>query len=243
MPDQAKAPKGRLFPKEYWSRPPPADRKTGDPSVDQIYHAVGAALSSWESTEESFALLFAVLSQGRELDVHNSLRRAFGSIENTAGRIRAVQAVAPVYFGQYWELAEVRRPLTVLLEEVQHASYRRNDIAHGKALNVITHDRSPDGSLTERRLGALLVAPEYMTGRTNLDVQAFGEDDAFALTRSHYRFTSSDILSFARKFSELQFQITYYIQTVAKDEKTRLPKVIVEMSQADPEALDRKMRP
>ena len=233
-----------LFPSNFWDRPKVKARLIGDVSEAPLYLAVGAALTTWEITEEIFAHLFSIFSQagGPVTDMSSMLAvtRVFGAIENTNGRLAAFEAVAEVYFGEYWHFPEVKKPVQRLINEIKFASWRRNDIAHGKVIRLQVHGEEGENSV--RHLGCLLVAPTYMTGRTSLFAD-FSEEDKFAFTKSLYRFNSNDILSYKNKFEALRLKMIDYIQTIYKDPQTRIPKIVLDLQLNVPKAFSRKIPP
>ena len=74
----------------------------GDNAVDPIYHAVGFALSQWETAEVMLVDLFLTMCECENSNSYNPVRRAFGSFESSGGRRKALEEAAEVYFGQYW---------------------------------------------------------------------------------------------------------------------------------------------
>ena len=235
-----KIPKDRLFPKGFWDRPKLADRKTGDPTSDQIHLAVGQALSAWETAEESFASLFQVLCQVNDYERFVTIGRVFGAIPTTYGRVSAALAAAEVYFGRYWRIPEVQGEFRGLAKEIQLGGDLRNEIAHGKVLRLNVHDLDEKGARRSRDTGALLVAPAYITGRTSLDPPPI-EDDPIGLFKSNYRFNAADISRFASKFLQLGHAITDYLSRVVKDPETKMPRYLMLMWRADPEGFARKI--
>jgi hypothetical protein len=130
-----------VFPDGYWARPVIDPQVMGDASPTPIFCAVGAALSAWEGVEEALATLLLTLSQCREAAAANAVRRIFGAIESSSGRLAAIGAAAEMYFGQFWERDEIKWRFEALIEHaVKPASYRRNDIAHGRMTSATIQD-------------------------------------------------------------------------------------------------------
>jgi len=190
--------------------------------------------------EESFAFFYSILCGGNQGDdAHRSTLRTFGAIENTLGRVNAVRAIAGICFPPYWHIPEVKIPLIVLLDDVKWGAHRRNDIAHGKVVRIRQYVKG--GVDVNLDSGCLLVAPSYMTGRTD-PFPSEDEDDIFGITKSHYRFNTMDILSYAKKFLALNNCLVNYTYTTVKVKETNIPRLIAEMQSADPEGFVRKMR-
>jgi hypothetical protein len=123
-----------------------------------------------------------------------------------------VMAAAEVYFGNYWDSKRVRQSLTDIINAVQWASKRRDDIAHGTIIGRIVIDGES--------YGGFLVPPEYNTGRTF----AFMGDDADPLRfiRAKYRYTASNIMEWQSKFGLLREAIWDYTIKI-KRQDGRLP--------------------
>jgi hypothetical protein len=160
MPNGTKsAPKfPSLFPKDFWNHPEKfAD--VGDPDIDQIHLEVGRALSAWERADNTIAHIFLILSECETANSYNAVRRAFGSIESSSGRRRALEASAEIYFGHFWaEKYKVKRRISELMTAFEAGSRRRDEIAHGCATFIVSNDKP---------LGAFLFPPRYNTQRTH----------------------------------------------------------------------------
>jgi hypothetical protein len=138
--------------------------------------------------------------------------RAYGSIFGNSGRRTAVRAAAEAYFGAYWEEKAVKKSLNDIVNAVEWASARRDDVAHGVVLGGITIDGV--------KYGSFHVPPEYNTSRTHLNMQPASQ----SFLRERYRYTSEDIMTFAAKFSELRNAIWDFTMKVLKSDG-RIPLV------------------
>jgi hypothetical protein len=198
-----------IFTSEYWERPTP--RSKGAQDADAIYRAVGWALSNWEKADQELAGLFSVLTNCTDEPISaTTIRRAYGAIESNSGRRKAVEAVAEVFFGNYWDEPLIRQSVTDIITAVQRASRLRDDIAHGIVWEDIV--------IGEQDYGAFHMPPQYNTGRTH----AFRQDDGdLGLLRAKYRYTDEDILTFGKKFVELRDTLrTYLISIIPKQDGT-----------------------
>jgi hypothetical protein len=168
------------------------------------------------------------------------MSRVFSSIETTGGRLRAVRNVAEIYFAHFWRLDETRGPFDALMHEVQLASHRRNDIATGKARHITSSGTGPPDDRIPEDFGAMLVAPDYMTGISSLenDVPDVPHDIAAQL----YRFSADDILRFAEKFNMVRTKALEYIVTIARDGDTGVPRFIMELMKGDAAGFAARMR-
>ncbi|WP_158756230.1 hypothetical protein [Dyella sp. S184] len=149
------------------------------------------------------AMLFQVMSRAETANAHNAVRRAFGSIESSAGRRRALEAAAEIYFAQEWENPVVRKPFKSLMLAFEEGSKRRDEIAHGMAYGV-TFNSTP--------MGCFLFPAEYNTQRTTPWMG--NADDPFAFSRAKYRYTSTMIHGLASKFGELWHKVIEYTPTI-----------------------------
>jgi hypothetical protein len=103
----------------------------GDANVEDIYRAVGGALTSWEFVEESVAEIFAVLTGSvAELDKAPALR-AYVAVLSFRARREMVEAAAKAFFHNYPN-DTLSKELETLLNVAGGWSGRRNDIAHGR---------------------------------------------------------------------------------------------------------------
>jgi hypothetical protein len=213
MGTDASTPKTPIFGSEYWERPVPS--KKGDQNPDDIYRAVGWALSQWEKTDQELAGLFSVMSDVEDWFVVEGVRRAYGAIESNSGRRKAVEAVAEVFFGNYWDEKLVRQSLMDIIQAVQRASRIRDDIAHGIVRTDLIIDNEDYGSFH--------MPPRYNTGRSYAFKQK--EDGPLAFLRAKYRYTANDIVLFGRKFTELGDTIHAYLISVIRKQDGTIPLI------------------
>ena len=252
MPDEARVslPKGDLFPKGWWGRPRLGDRKQGETSRESMYATVGHALSNWVEVEDKFAqlLLYMCIDQNT-LFVSQYIDRIFGSIENMGGRIKAFEAAAAIYFFPYWEISVVKKTMKLLLSEIEKASHRRNDIAHGRVVSVksdaIEFDENglkyPETDEYDAS-GFMLVAPEHMTWRNTHYYEGLIHDDPLARFRSEYRLNAKDILLFGYKFSLLKNEINRFHFLIQRTSSTDEPRLIKLLKTEYPQAFRRPVR-
>jgi hypothetical protein len=109
--------------------------KKGAATREELYLAVGAALSAWELVEEGLAEIFA-LFVGASVSGHDPAIRAFGSVLTFKGRQEMVCAAKESFFLK----AAVHEPLVKqfgeLNEEAGGFAGRRNEIAHGRVQSL-----------------------------------------------------------------------------------------------------------
>lgn len=193
----------RWFPKGYFARSKPA--AIGDSDADATFRAVGLALTNWELAETDLATLFSMLSGATDVGAFNAIRRAFGAIESSAGRRKAIEAAAEIYFSHDWKDSAVSGPFNGLMAAFRDASARRDEIAHG-----IVHALS----VNNEQLGCFLYPAEYNTQRTHAWMA--GDGDPFDFKRAAYRYTAGDIVEYARKFGELGGRVLSYTVSIRK---------------------------
>lgn len=206
MATRSKPEKNPLFTVQYWDRQTASEK--GDPNGDMIAQAVGYALSESELADQALSELFVTMTECTTSVTYNVVRRAYGSIESNSGRRNAIMAAAEVYFGAYWDNKFVRQFLVDIINAVQWASRRRDDIAHGIIWAGIKIDNVDYGSF--------LMPPEYNTGRTF----AFMADtpDPLRLMRAKYRYTANNIQEWRSKFAGLREAIWSYTLTIKREE-------------------------
>jgi hypothetical protein len=197
-----KEPKKPIFTKEFWDRPAPP-REQGDSDGPQICMSVGHALTNWETADQALAGLILVFAEATTGTTYNVIRRVYGSIESNSGRRAAVEAAAEVYFGSDYALA--RPSLMDVINAVQWASKRRDDIAHGVVQGV---------KIDNRDYGHFLFPPEYNTGRTHLYSEPSA--DPLQLIPSKYRFVDTEVSMFSQKFADLRNAIIAFQISVVK---------------------------
>lgn len=67
----------------------------GDADMNELYAAVGRALSQWERYEGHLALLFSAFVTGMETDI---ARRAYCAVRTFEGRTDMLRAAAEAFF-------------------------------------------------------------------------------------------------------------------------------------------------
>jgi hypothetical protein len=99
----------------------------GHPILDDVYSAVGRALSDWERYEGSLSLLFATLTS-----TSSSLpaRRAYNSVRTFEARIEMLRAASLAYFERHPDKDREDLMGTVISEGKCYCP-RRHEIAHG----------------------------------------------------------------------------------------------------------------
>lgn len=203
--------------KKFWGRP--GSKSAGDANPDDIYLAVGKALSEWESVEEALTFLFMVFTECDQANTFRAVQRAFGSIEFNSGRRRALNAAAEIYFEPYWDYA--RKDLNALIiSEVDAAARRRDDIAHGRVISF---------AVDKIYRGSLLVPPAYNTGRTYATIPK-DEMDPVGIFKARYRWVAVDVTRIAEKFNQLRQRIQIYTKKIAKQDG-QMPREFIEQAQ------------
>lgn len=172
-------------PVAIWDRPPA--REKGDEDADEIYRAMGSALSTWEMVEDVFATLFQELVDSESI----AAKRAYGAVVASGGRRDLLKAAAEVYFHIHKIDDDFRATFKNLIEHFNLAGVRRNEIAHGHVITLFH---------MEEEIGSFLVPPSYNSRKTEAFVTP-RRGDKFSILMGDYRYTSEDINTFSTKLT------------------------------------------
>jgi len=104
----------------------------GEKSENDIFVAVGKALSHWELVEHAVAGLFTLVTVGTYFAPSAPVLRAYSSVGSTGTRIQLVRAALEGRLLE-WKNCPLGGNALSLLNECGGWSARRNDIAHGLA--------------------------------------------------------------------------------------------------------------
>ncbi|MDP2009020.1 MAG: hypothetical protein Q8K11_02470 [Phenylobacterium sp.] len=105
--------------------------ETGSSSHQEIYLAVGAALSAWEHSELHLTLVFShLIGDGAHSE---AAFRAYGSAIAFSARADMVIAAADQVLAAHPERDELVPKFRHAINLIRRASTRRNEIAHGAA--------------------------------------------------------------------------------------------------------------
>jgi hypothetical protein len=196
--------------KPYWERPEP--KRKGSDTPDQIFAAVGVALSQWELVDEQLANLFIAFTCEPNTGAYtkHAVGRAYGSIISTAGRRTAIAAAGEVYFPAWMRENEAEKNgLKDILNAAQWAAKLRDDVAHGVCHENIEVVSSADNVVVrEEKFGSFLMPPGYNTGRTyTYDRQYKHVMDAW---KAQYCYDHDNLKEINAKFIELAVAVTSY---------------------------------
>ncbi|HML06546.1 MAG TPA: hypothetical protein VK430_00255 [Xanthobacteraceae bacterium] len=123
------------MPKKPWDIPPRPSTYDKDP--EELFAAVGGALSSWQYVEDAIASLFeAIVSDGDMLILSfaksmSPAKRAYGSIVSFDARAEMVEAAADAFFHVHHH-PRLHKRMRSIMQACRGWSARRNEIAHGK---------------------------------------------------------------------------------------------------------------
>ena len=207
--------------KAYWASPTVDPTKVGATSGDNIFLAVGRALTFWERAEESLAYLYIALlgHDGNQAPFgqRDAIFRSFGMVDANSTRRKMIEEIAPIYFARFWAEKKVSEPFTNLMKALMFASVIRNEIAHGKAMEIINHERDGNGNLIPHSFGAFLFAPIYKTDRQiPFTLQRPISVEPFSFSTSKYLYNDQDINEFTEKFQKLGRAIFRYTVSIGK---------------------------
>lgn len=218
MPPRKPKPKKPPTPKaaKPWDIRP--TQPTGSPIADEVYLAVGKALSAWEGVEVQLSQLYLFFIGRYYLNpadyrkwISASLR-AYGSVTNFATRIEMVESAGESFFhprSSFFPLRDrdAERKLiaqeTILADEfvslmkaTRGFVARRNDIAHGIVSGTRQRIRLPLDELTY-----FLSPPDYNTRKHPRSADRKSRT-VFESAIYHYR--ADDIDCYREQFSELR---------------------------------------
>lgn len=244
--DTIAVPVGRLYPTDWWDRPAPSARKVGDGGADILYKMIGKALTAWTEVEDELGkLLQSMCLDPETLMVDPYLGIVFGAIESVPSKIKAFEAAAAICLFPHWGVPVVQKAVRRLLIPVTDASQRRNDIAHGKVVQVATdvvrlegdgrggwRKKAPKYKANE--LGFMLVAPDYATAKHRPGRPSHDEDDPLARFSSSYRLNAKDILIFQAKFHALAMELRKSHFLFSRADPTGEPILIHRLRQEHP---------
>lgn len=109
-----------------WDRPAPlAEDTLPHATAEELYSAIGKAISDWSKVESDLCMLFIGLYSGGNGYV---AYRVYGALPSTAARITALKVSAEAAFAEKPEHAAYAKAVLALVEKFLG---RRNDIAHG----------------------------------------------------------------------------------------------------------------
>lgn len=188
-------------PTECWKASP--EKPAGDDDPASIYLAVGAALSHWESVENSFAMLFAALVESSS----PAASRTFGAIVGNPSRRDVLNRSAQIFLKRHPVTLDDQEEFETLMEHYRLASGRSSEIAHGVVSRL---------NLADEDCGSFLVPPEYrskLTGASTADGQ---DPRKYSVASGNYRYTSHDIAEFASKFHNFQLAIVRFLEEIAQ---------------------------
>src|SRR5271169_5894470 len=102
----------------------------GNKSENDVFIAVGKALSHWELFEQSIASLFTLVTVGSYYAPSVPTLRAYSSVVSSGNRVRMVQAALESWLSE-WKDCPLGDNALSILKECRGWAGRRNDIAHG----------------------------------------------------------------------------------------------------------------
>ncbi len=102
----------------------------GVKSENELFVAIGKALSHWELLEQAVASLFTLVTVGSYFAPTAPALRAYCSVANSNNRIQMVRAAVESWLREWKDCPFAENALSLLIECSGWAG-RRNDIAHG----------------------------------------------------------------------------------------------------------------
>ena len=133
-----------------------ANATAPDRHIEDVYAAVGFAISVWEQTEFYLACLFTVLIHKPLFS--DSLREYGRDAQVLSARLNAVELAANRYFINAPD-QDIEASLFECLREIRAAAASRNQIAHGVVRMIPTYGRlrTEDGYISPEPAFVLMV--------------------------------------------------------------------------------------
>jgi murein tripeptide amidase MpaA len=154
--------------------------KVGNAGHDELFLAVGKALSNWELVENAIAGLFTRVTVGSYYAPTAPAIRAYSAVTNASNRIQMVRAALESWL-HVWKDCPCGRNALDILKECGEWAGRRNDIAHGIVDRVVDAPKH----------GWFLFPSFYNAKKRPLD------------DRPAYRYTAANIEYYSDRFEDL----------------------------------------
>jgi hypothetical protein len=171
----------------------------GDSNSQDTYAAVGAALSSWETSGTMFGALYGAFV--KPTGANTIALRAYGAILAPSSRHDMITEAAEAYFAGVGDAALHER-VKKLLKLYRSASARRNEIAHG----VVMGRGKP--------LKFFLVPGIFASRKRELD-----------MVTTKYQLSSVEINQYTRHFAQLTSRAVPLLNDVRLQYETLPPKL------------------
>lgn len=168
--------------------------RSGPDNPQEIYVAVGYALTMWESLEEELSELFLTYLG----TINPAASRAYGSIVSGQGRVGMLKEVIESVYGI--SLPDVADLHIRAMTKIAALAGRRNEIAHGIVANPTVNGEN---------FGFCLLPPSYNSSKNRSLAEYFERMQkpiahtdwlAFYLARGKYVYTQVEILHYAEMF-------------------------------------------
>jgi hypothetical protein len=195
---------------KFWARPP--SKNISKDNHDDIYLAVGKAVSAWELIEFAWVNLFCYFIEAKHDIV---AKRTLGVIMASNGRMSVLAEAAELYFEIKNVSQNLRDDFNHLRKHMDLARTRRNEIAHAVAMGVNTD--------TDKTVGGVFLIPAMYNSHKN---EAFYKSSTDPLTflKATYRLTAADINHITERFWSLNSAILKYMQEIHEINRTKSTK-------------------
>jgi hypothetical protein len=190
--------------KNPWEVRPQAE--FGDRDPNDLFVAIGKALTEWENVEWSLAELFAVVVSARSKSVFwQPAVQAYGSIVSFNGRCEMLRVAGEAYFSTRKQRAHRADDFKKLVNEAGHYAGRRNEIAHGKVSEVYWYDSRKNAKSHGFYLIPALFNPKKVKKSTGMA----------------YGYVSTDLLHYKQEFTKLHLRIAGFRHGMTNREAAR----------------------
>jgi hypothetical protein len=173
-----------------WDIPPAPS--VGDRDENNLFAAIGRALTEWEQVEAACAELFAIVVSVSNKSTHQAPAiRAYGTVISFPARCEMLKAAADAYFHRRKKKkVQFSGRLMKLLNDCQQFSARRNEIAHGRVINVVRSRGNKN-----KQIGFLLIPSFYNPKKYKIDRIVT------------YQYSSKEVIYFSQEFTKLYLQV------------------------------------
>ncbi len=168
----------------------------GDDSPDNLWRAVGMALTSYEHLEEELAQLF-------QFFIESNSKAAVKAYGVSSGRHNLLMEASQAFFdrrnGYIIDINEFKN----ILKHYSHAASFRNEVAHGIVRSFRLDDADTVGKW-------FLVAPSYNSRKTRSSTDYTHSTYKLDEVASTYRYNAESVEKCALKCRELQKRVHFF---------------------------------
>ena len=176
-----------------WEIRPPSP--IGNSNENEIFSAVGQALTEWEQVEKACAQLFAIfVSANRRRLYFAPAVRAYGCIISTKSKNDMLREAAKAFFSTRKTKSHFVADFEQVMADYLNFANRRNEIAHGSVQRVFITARTTARGSRQKAIGCYLMPSFY-------NPKKFKEE------KFSYYYTSNDVIHYRQEFTKLALRV------------------------------------